>query len=326
MKKVLLAIAAVATITSCSQNEEFENLGQKAEIKMGTTAVTRATVMTTSKFLNFKAFGYYFTEGSYTAEVKGTKILDGIFNSVDQTTWTEKSGEKFYWPSDGKVTFFGYSPSELPESNSYSYSEAGGYPTVSYTVNNTIADQVDFLVAQLANQTKDSNAGKVSLSFKHALTQIVFKLKGDDKNVTYKVTNIAFNNLKATGSYDYKTNSWTPSSTPAFSYSITLTENNSFVGGDDAAKTLEDANQLMILMPQELSDVTVDVTFSAEKNGVEIFPSGVKTATLSGTWFAGDKYVYTLVLKAGDEIVVSGEFEDNWTPKTGDANVENDKK
>ena len=25
MKKVLLAIAAVATITSCSQNEEFEN-------------------------------------------------------------------------------------------------------------------------------------------------------------------------------------------------------------------------------------------------------------------------------------------------------------
>lgn len=100
-----MAIAAVATITSCSQNEEFENLGQKAEIKMGTTAVTRATVMTTSKFLNFKAFGYYFTEGSYTAEVKGTKILDGIFNSVDQTTWTEKSGEKFYWPSDGKVTF-----------------------------------------------------------------------------------------------------------------------------------------------------------------------------------------------------------------------------
>ena len=45
MKKVLLAIAAVATITSCSQNEEFENPSQQAEIKIGTTAVTRATVM-----------------------------------------------------------------------------------------------------------------------------------------------------------------------------------------------------------------------------------------------------------------------------------------
>ena len=45
MKKVLLAIAAVATITSCSQNEEFENPSQQAEIKIGTTAVTRATVI-----------------------------------------------------------------------------------------------------------------------------------------------------------------------------------------------------------------------------------------------------------------------------------------
>lgn len=32
MKKILLAIAAVATITGCSQSEEFENPGQKAEI------------------------------------------------------------------------------------------------------------------------------------------------------------------------------------------------------------------------------------------------------------------------------------------------------
>ncbi len=64
MKKVLLAIAAVATITSCSQNEEFENLGQKAEIKMGTTAVTRATVMTTSKFLNFKPLAIILLKGA----------------------------------------------------------------------------------------------------------------------------------------------------------------------------------------------------------------------------------------------------------------------
>ena len=50
MKKVLLAIAAVATITSCSQNEEFENPNQQA--KIGFTSVvkkaTRATDTTTS--------------------------------------------------------------------------------------------------------------------------------------------------------------------------------------------------------------------------------------------------------------------------------------
>ncbi|MEO4821430.1 fimbrillin family protein, partial [Bacteroides thetaiotaomicron] len=45
MKKVLLAIAAVATITSCSQNEEFENLGQKEEINF-TPVVGKATRVT----------------------------------------------------------------------------------------------------------------------------------------------------------------------------------------------------------------------------------------------------------------------------------------
>ena len=46
MKKVLLAIAAVATITSCSQNEEFENVGQNAEISFGTIVrnSTRANI------------------------------------------------------------------------------------------------------------------------------------------------------------------------------------------------------------------------------------------------------------------------------------------
>ena len=40
MKKVLLAIAAVATITSCSQNEEFENPAQSNEINFTSSLAT----------------------------------------------------------------------------------------------------------------------------------------------------------------------------------------------------------------------------------------------------------------------------------------------
>ena len=35
MKKILLAVTAALAITGCSQNEEFENAGQNAEIKIG---------------------------------------------------------------------------------------------------------------------------------------------------------------------------------------------------------------------------------------------------------------------------------------------------
>ena len=51
-----------------------------------------------------------------------------------------------------------------------------------------------------------------------------------------------------------------------------------------------------------------------------------KTAELTGTWNVGEKNVYTLVLKAGDQIQVSGNIEKQWTPKVPDVDVpvEND--
>lgn len=325
MKKILLAAMAALAITGCSQNEEFENAEQNAEIKIGTSVVTRAEPMVTANFKEFKAFGYSHTEAAYGASVKGTSILDGTFISEDQTNWTEKDSKKFYWPAEGYVTFFGYSPASLPNGSTYTYADAGGYPTITYSVNNVITDQVDFLVAKLENETKTTNAGSVSLAFKHALTQVVFKLKGDDPNVIYNVTNIKFNALKTTGTYNYADNLWTPADTPTADYSIDLTANNEFTGGDVNTITLEAKDQVMILMPQTVTDAVVEVTFSATKNNVEIFKSGVKTAKLSGAWAAGEKYVYTLLLKAGDEIKVSGALEEAWTSRKDSANVETNK-
>ena len=46
MKKVLFLALAAAAVMSCSESEEIENAGQKAEIKLGTVVgnTTRATV------------------------------------------------------------------------------------------------------------------------------------------------------------------------------------------------------------------------------------------------------------------------------------------
>ena len=106
--------------------------------------------MVTDNFAEFRAFGYaYKGEDAYGSATAGTNILDGSFTSTDHTNWAEKDSKKFYWPSEGKVTFFGYSPSELPASKTYTYPAGGGYPTITYTVNDAIASQVDFLVTQM---------------------------------------------------------------------------------------------------------------------------------------------------------------------------------
>ena len=103
MKKVLLAIAAVATITSCSQNEEFENPNQQA--KIGFTSVvkkaTRATDTTTDNFLAFTVSSYV-TSATYD----GTTLLGNAYmNGVSYTkanaasVWSTEDAGSYYWPS-----------------------------------------------------------------------------------------------------------------------------------------------------------------------------------------------------------------------------------
>lgn len=322
MKKILLAVAAVATMASCSQNEEFENVGQKAEIKIGTTAVTRATVMETKDFKTFRAFGYAFGKGTtYGDATAGAKILDGTFTSTDGNAWSVVGDEKFYWPATDQVIFFGYSP-ELSTVNGDVYTYAQGYPTIKYTVNSTIKDQADFLVAQTAGMTKTSD-GTVSLGFSHALTQIEFKLKGDDNTVTYTVTGLTLKGIANSGTYSYEDKVWSVAAdVTKDNYSITGL--NTTITGTTPVELL-DKTQLMILMPQVLSGASVEVTYSAKKTvdgkDVILLDNVTKTAAITGTWGVGEKTVYTLVLKGGDEIQVTGKVEGVWTPKN-DANVD----
>ena len=82
MKKVLLAIAAVATITSCSQNEEFENPAQNAEINFSTivSKSTRAVIIENKDFKKFTAYGYSHGETNFTGVVTST-----IMSSAEYT-------------------------------------------------------------------------------------------------------------------------------------------------------------------------------------------------------------------------------------------------
>ena len=55
MKKILLAAVAALAIVGCSQNEEIEKAGEKAEINFGTVvkAGTKAAITETDNFATF---------------------------------------------------------------------------------------------------------------------------------------------------------------------------------------------------------------------------------------------------------------------------------
>ena len=149
-----MAIAAVATITSCSQSEDFENPGREAEISFNSVInkSTRAAIIENDKFESFTVSGYRTTD----AMTSGTQLTGGFMDDVAVSKaeggWSQVG--TFYWPATAYVSFFATSPKQTLDITK------AGFPKFNYTVGETTT-QVDLLAANLINQQKSDN--KVTL-------------------------------------------------------------------------------------------------------------------------------------------------------------------
>ena len=195
MKKILLAVTAALAITGCSQNEEFDNAGQNAEISFGTIVrnSTRADILTTDNMKTFTVSGYK-TAANMAADTQLTAdFINGLKVDKNGSNW-EYGGDTFYWPYSGKVHFFGTSPAQTLNITSL------GYPTFEYTVKN-VAAQEDLVAANLIN--KDKASGALMLPFQHLLTQVNFSIKGDTPGFTYTVTKIVLMGMKDKATFKF---------------------------------------------------------------------------------------------------------------------------
>lgn len=200
MKKVLLAIAAVATITSCSQSEDFENPGREAEISFNSVInkSTRAAIIENDKFESFTVSGYRTTD----AMTSGTQLTGGFMDDVAVSKaeggWSQVG--TFYWPATAYVSFFATSPKQTLDITK------AGFPKFNYTVGETTT-QVDLLAANLINQQKSDN--KVTLGFRHLLTQVNFSIKGDTKDFKYVISKLEVSGVSTSATYSFDGNTST---------------------------------------------------------------------------------------------------------------------
>ena len=302
MKKILLAVTAALAITGCSQNEEFENAGQKAEINFGSIVgnSTRAAIMTTDGFETFTVNGYKTSDKMGDAVSLASFMPNEVVTKMDGA-W--KHANVFYWPSN-YVQFFATSPQQtlsLPSK---------GYPTFDYTVGG-IADQKDLLVANQIDKQKSENA--VELKFQHALTQVNFSIKGDTKGFDYKVTNLTISGVDGTGTFKFDgtatVGAWAQDGKAAGTYTATYAEGSEITltnVTDLAATTKFDANptaSLFMLLPQTLkAGAKVAITYTAAPTGktdvTDLTFTGTKEVALTGAWIAGQKVRYTLTLSS----------------------------
>lgn len=329
MKKILLAVTAALTITSCSQNEEFENANQQTKIDFTSIVkkATRAVDTTNNNFLSFTVSSYV-TDAAYDGKAAlGTAYMDGISytRASDAAAWTTTDNGTYYWPSINsgkKVQFFAY---PTTEPTSYTL-PATGYPSISFTVDDTPANQKDLVVAHaidVTSKAQEVSNGTLTLDFKHILTRINFAFIPQEPDLTYKVTAISIANVKGgTGIYNFNeaNGKWNlEDATTTSSYSYDVKQSTTVVEGKNYY-SLANANASWMLFPQSVGGKTISITYSTEQNKMEVF-SGTKTVTLpeNAEWTLGQNVLYVLTLPTGaSEIKIDTNVSD-WNSVSEDA-------
>lgn len=201
MKRIFTFLAALAIVlTGCQKNETFDNGANPANgvIKFGViTPKTRS--------LPFGGTADFLTEAQ-TFNIVG-RFADGTYylgsaGSATEVTYSKATNEWSYngvkfWP-DTNLDFFAWKDGKTGTATP-TFSNAGDSNAMSfndYTVSNNVALQQDLLVSA-DTYGKPTLTGQTVLTFKHALTQVVFsaQLHTDNNNPTPSI-NVAIDAIE----------------------------------------------------------------------------------------------------------------------------------
>lgn len=356
MKKTLLmmAVAAGAMLTGCVKNETANGgavSGSKISFEApAVTGITRAALVP-GEMVNpydqgehFSVYALYFADGTYMNFDDGTLYMDDVetaYNAGGQY-WDSESvpgGQAYYWPKKGSLTFAAYSPSGAADDCTVAWG-ATGFTFTGFTVQDDPADHYDLMFSERAyNKTQSETSsttykGGVDITFKHALSSVVFKTKLGDTYEGHTITlkNITLKNTFTTGTFNQGLVDENNAVTTAAAWTGQKTENTAgyvaFNGAEVIASTTAaeptGATRLIVL-PQDLAhgtnNVTIDVTYSIHNGTNEID----QTATINITdprysltkFEIGKRYIFTLIIGL-DKITFSPKV-DEWV----DVNVPN---
>lgn len=203
-KYLLVTALSAAALTACNNDEVLEvNQGRGISFQVATDASTRAQATTTNSIDEFMVWGF-------TQEEPAKTLMEELSVSKTGSDWTYTG--TIFWPA-APVNFYSISPE--PVSGEVSEGtvsiKSNEQKITGFTVNTDQSQQVDLLYAVNKGETKDGHeTTPVSINFRHALSQIVFKAKNTNENLKVIVKGVKIGNIKKSGDFTYPTSSTTP--------------------------------------------------------------------------------------------------------------------
>ena len=211
----------------------------------------------------------------------------------DGSSWTGEAS--MAWPgADYSVRFGAVSPSPNYEYGLWwdSSQRSPGMPQITCRIKDAVASQVDLLECVSEDYPGDgSTAGAgVSLTFRHALTAVTFRV--NDFGMAGTVKSVTLSGVKRYGKHVVGSGVWTDLSENA-SYAFTGL-NTAFAATGETAIT--SGSNTLILLPQQLGEnalLTVVMTLGNSEKTL--------TASLAGqVWEPGKKITYTIAPSEDD--------------------------
>lgn len=317
MKKIFLALAAVAAITACSKTEaEYEQTGEIAFVpvteNMTKSMVTTATFPTTEK-INLWAYYKPVPAGSVGAWISSTEkaqtyIEDKTFAYKETEGKWGGDANPYFWPKNGSLVFVGYYPSSLKNSVNHDLT----------TQTMTFIDITQSRVASTGysedimyfNMTPSCSNGSVTAEFKHALSWVSVLLKKDSntsERATITVNKVTFTEVNPCGDAKVvaqQTINWTVDGTPA---SVEILEGTPVV----LSKTNETVQAYQpLFIPQDMNgNLVVEYEIKSEDGSkftevATIALSGMKSGDTSlKKWLPAKHYTYTITIGTSEILV-----------------------
>ena len=208
MKKILLTLAAVAALASCSNDDVLDY--SRTEIAFGSAFIENSTRALGDDYSGSKALQQFTLYGTVTGNASTVNLYNAatVSGNVGDATWI--CSQTQYWVPNASYKFAAVVDGTVKTADAYGMPLTLGY---------TVADGGGDLLYAEANATTNASAtpsggvnsnGVVEFTMNHLLSKVYFHVTNSagSADYSYQVTGITVNNALKEGTYTIAQDKW----------------------------------------------------------------------------------------------------------------------
>ena len=317
MKRFFFSVLAVGALVACTKSEvKYEGESEIAFRPVASVA-TKANVMHaidgTEYPANetFKVYAYWKSDkvaGTDHSEFAGAaEYIKGqeFAKAVDGALW-RGAVKPYYWPKTGSMVFACLSPADAPVTN-ITHNVVNDQFVFGYASPATTAETIDLMWtdATVSYNEKTAVPG-VPVTFKHALSWITFKVKGDEvtSGGKFVINNLTINEVIPQGSFLSAGREWQITGSPV---DVTVFDGEKNLTTEPVV--IENVDRGTLVIPQINNTKNYKATIEFTNNLGDTVIKEVVTVDLGKGWEIGKHYTYYITFTA-TEILIEPHMED----------------